>query len=165
MKVVLDESGFWWKWFLVKVVFGESGFWWKWFLMKVVFDENLSDEIDHFHLNFDESILNRGPLSCRLKTKNSVFFEEASPRARSSLGPWTPVAGRFCSTTRRGCRAVDARSPIGHARCESSRECPRVGEVVPSCGFHSDGVDIAVFNCRKRGEGHWGARSLPNWVK
>ena len=77
-------------------------------------------------------------------------------RARSSLGPWTPVAGRFCSTTRRGCRAVDARSPIGHARCESSRECPRVGEVVLSCGFHSDGVvkDIAAFNCRKRGEGH-----------
>ena len=32
------------------MVFDESGF-----LMKVVFDENVFDEIDHFHPNFDES--------------------------------------------------------------------------------------------------------------
>ena len=28
--------------------------------MKVVFDENVFDEIDHFHPNFDESVPNRG---------------------------------------------------------------------------------------------------------
>ena len=43
--MVFAESGFWWKWFLMKVVFDqsgsdesgfdESGFWWKWFLMKI----------------------------------------------------------------------------------------------------------------------------------
>ena len=27
--------------------------------MKVVFDENVFDEIDHFHPNFDESVPNR----------------------------------------------------------------------------------------------------------
>ena len=39
--------------------------------MKVVFDENVFDEIDHFHPNFDESVPNR--CSCedwkRLKSK------------------------------------------------------------------------------------------------
>ncbi len=46
MKVVFDENGFWWKWFLMKVAFwwkwffDEIGFWWKWFLMKVVFNES-----------------------------------------------------------------------------------------------------------------------------
>ena len=34
------ESGFWWKWFLMKVDFYSKWFWWKWFLMKMVFDEN-----------------------------------------------------------------------------------------------------------------------------
>ena len=29
--------------------------------MKVVFDENVFDEIDHFHPNFDESVPNHGP--------------------------------------------------------------------------------------------------------
>ena len=37
----------------MKVVFDESGF-----LMKVVFDENVFDENDHFHPNFDESVPN-----------------------------------------------------------------------------------------------------------
>ena len=36
----------------MKVVFDENGFGLKWFLMKVDFN----DEIDHFHLNFDESV-------------------------------------------------------------------------------------------------------------
>ena len=30
--------------------------------MKVVFDENVFDEIDHFHPNFDESVPNRKTL-------------------------------------------------------------------------------------------------------
>ncbi len=68
MKVVFDESGFWWKWFLMKVVFDENGFWWKWFLMKVDFDENFFDEIDHFHPNFDESVPNP------LQTQNFALF-------------------------------------------------------------------------------------------
>ena len=38
----------------MKVVFDESGI-----LIKVVFDENVFDEIDHFHPNFDESVPNR----------------------------------------------------------------------------------------------------------
>ena len=46
MKVDFDESGS-----------DESGF-----LMKVVFDENVFDEIDHFHPNFDESVPNREKL-------------------------------------------------------------------------------------------------------
>ena len=34
--------------------------------MKVVFDENVFDEIDHFHPNFDESVPNQGEgASCR----------------------------------------------------------------------------------------------------
>ena len=54
--MVFDESGFWWKWFLMKVVFwwnwflmkvvfDESGFWWKWFLMKIFSDESGFDEL------------------------------------------------------------------------------------------------------------------------
>ena len=38
----------------MKVVFDESGF----------FDDNLFDEIDHFHPNFDESVPNRCVVCC-----------------------------------------------------------------------------------------------------
>ena len=34
----------------------------QWFLMKVVFDENLFDEIDHFHPNFDELLIDTPPM-------------------------------------------------------------------------------------------------------
>ena len=45
--------------------------------MKVVFDENLFDEIDHFHPSFDESVPNRVQ-HCNQKSENySVQLQEA----------------------------------------------------------------------------------------
>ena len=40
-------------------------------LMKVVFDENVFDEIDHFHPNFDESVPNRTAL-CRTALRRTA---------------------------------------------------------------------------------------------
>ena len=79
-----------------------------------------------------------------------VFSQTSSRRVRSSTRPWVPIARRFCSSLRRGRRAVDAGSPVGHAGCNNSWECPRVGETVPSCGECSGGfvTDIKSVNGR-----------------
>ena len=67
---------------------------------------------------------------------------------------------RFCSTIRRGCRAVDVR----YAKCDSSRECPRIGEVVRSWGLTKEFVtDIAAFSGRKRGQ--WSLRDTVDKVQ
>ena len=89
------------------------------------------------------------------KRRTPVCFGWASRRVRSSPRPWVPVTGRFCSIVRRESHAVDARSPIGYARCDGSRDCPRDGEIVPSCGLRSAGVgtDDAASNGCKRGQG------------
>ena len=57
-----------------------------------------------------------------------------------------PIAGRFCSSVRRGRRAAEI--------CKM-RECPRVGEIVPSCSECSGGfvTDINSVNGRERGQG------------
>ena len=49
--------------------------------MKVVFDENVFDEIDHFHPNFDESVPNR--------EKAPAHTCHPNRSARSGVGPST----------------------------------------------------------------------------
>ena len=90
----------------------------------------------------------------QMQAQNEELLSSSNRQAVGS-GAQVPVTGRFCSIVRRGSRAVDARSPVGYARCESSRECPRVGEIVPSCGLRSAGVgtDDAAINGCKRGQG------------
>ena len=50
---------------------------------------------------------------------------------------------------------MDAGSPVGHAGCNNSWECPRVGEIVPSCGECSGGfvTDIKSVIGRERCQG------------
>ena len=50
-------------------------------------------------------------------------------------------------------------APVGHAGCNNSWECPRVGETVPSCGECSGGfvTDIKSVNGRERCQGSFGS--------
>ena len=78
----------------------------------------------------------------QMQAQNEELLSSSNRQAVGS-GARVLVTGRFCSLVRRGSRAVDARSPVGYARCDSSRECPRVGEIVPSCGLRS-----AINGCK-----------------
>ena len=129
MKVVFDESGFWWTWFLMNVVFDERGFWWTWFLMNVVFDESgfdesgfwwkwflmkvVFDEIDNFHPNFDESVPKRcprrsNPATTPLSRPNFEDFHLHDAEIRGTMTPSAEHSLHHCSLRReKNQRAVD----------------------------------------------------------
>ena len=73
----------------------------------------------------------------QLQVQNEEFMfspQTSRRRVRSRPRPWVPIARRFCS------------SEVGHARCDNSRECPRVGEILPSCGECSGGGSVTDIN-------------------